>query len=95
MPDIDPAALSRPANLSTPTLATKSPSVSGGPGGTVKVSKSSQIIPPRIDLEPLYIALKQAIGSEQWATYKESLTLFLIGMSVFFFFFRLPSVLPA
>ncbi|KAL2757877.1 hypothetical protein ACRALDRAFT_1074725 [Sodiomyces alcalophilus JCM 7366] len=77
MPDIDPAALSRPAHLSTPSLSNKSLSVSGA--GAVKVSKSSQIIPSRIDLEPLYTALKQAIGSEQWVTYKDSLTRFLVG----------------
>ncbi|GJC98396.1 transcriptional co-activator [Colletotrichum higginsianum] len=65
MPDIDPAALSsRPSvNLSTPTLSTK----------------TITIIPARIDLEPLYTALKQAIGPEAWVVYKESTTEFLVG----------------
>ncbi|KAI1778160.1 transcriptional regulator of RNA polII, SAGA, subunit-domain-containing protein [Hypoxylon cercidicola] len=76
MPDIDPAALSRPSvNLSTPTL--KSITVSAPV--SQKVTKTSQIIPARIDLEPLYTALKSAIGNEQWNTYKEATTQFIIG----------------
>ncbi|ORY57251.1 transcriptional regulator of RNA polII, SAGA, subunit-domain-containing protein [Pseudomassariella vexata] len=80
MPDIsnalDPAALSRPSvNLSTPIL--KSITVSAP--SSQKVTKTSQIIPTRIDLEPLYTALKSAIGSEQWTIYKESTTQFILG----------------
>lgn len=79
MPDIDPAALSRPSvSLSTPTL--KSITVSAP--STQKVTKTSQIIPARIDLEPLYTALKSAIGNEQWNTYKESTTQFILGKSL-------------
>ncbi|KGQ09207.1 Transcriptional coactivator HFI1/ADA1 [Beauveria bassiana D1-5] len=75
MPDIDPAALSRPViNVSTPLLSTKSIS---SLGGTIK-AKSSQI-PGRIDLEPLYTELKAAIGPEQWQIYKEATTEFFIG----------------
>ncbi|KAM3512144.1 hypothetical protein MY11210_004208 [Beauveria gryllotalpidicola] len=75
MPDIDPAALSRPAiNVSTPLLSTKSLS---SLGGALK-AKSSQI-PGRIDLEPLYTELKAAIGPEQWQIYKEATTEFFIG----------------
>ncbi|KOS20410.1 Transcriptional coactivator hfi1 [Escovopsis weberi] len=78
MPDIDPAALSRPSvNLSTPILATKTLAVAA-PGST-KAPKTSQIIPARIDLEPLYTALKAAISPEQWLVYKESTTEFLTG----------------
>ncbi|CAM1501081.1 Fc.00g102430.m01.CDS01 [Cosmosporella sp. VM-42] len=78
MPDIDPAALSRPSiSLTTPILSAKSLSTSAP--GVQKVAKSSQIIPARIDLEPLYTALKSAIGSEQWVVYQESTTEFLIG----------------
>ena len=76
MPDIDPAALSRPSvTLTTPILKsiTVSPSAS-------KVTKS-QIIPARIDLEPLYASLKAAIGAEQWTTYKDSTTQYILGMS--------------
>jgi transcriptional coactivator HFI1/ADA1 len=46
-----------------------------------KVSKSSHV-PPRIDLEPLYTALKTAIG-EHWGTYKESISLFVMGSYIF------------
>ncbi|KAI1840823.1 hypothetical protein JX265_006936 [Neoarthrinium moseri] len=75
MPDIDPAALSRPSvSLSTPIL--KSITVSAPAS---QKPKTSQIIPARIDLEPLYAALKSAIGSEQWAVYKESTTQFVLG----------------
>ncbi|KAM3497413.1 hypothetical protein MY10362_009236 [Beauveria mimosiformis] len=75
MPDIDPAALSRPViNVSTPLLSSKSLS---SLGGTIK-AKSSQI-PGRIDLEPLYTGLKAAIGPEQWQIYKEATTEFFIG----------------
>lgn len=78
MPDIDPAALSRPAvTLSTPVLATKSLSINAT--GAAKITKTSQIIPARIDLEPLYGALKAAISSEQWLVYKESIAEFLTG----------------
>jgi transcriptional coactivator HFI1/ADA1 len=74
MPDIDPAALSRPSiSLSTPILKTITVST------PASKPKTSQIIPPRIDLEPLYAALKSAIGPEQWATYKESTTQFMLG----------------
>ncbi|KAF4455669.1 transcriptional coactivator HFI1/ADA1 [Fusarium austroafricanum] len=78
MPDIDPAALSRPSvSLSTPILSNKT--LAGSVSGAPKIAKSSQIIPTRIDLEPLYTALKAAIGNEIWATYKEATSEFLIG----------------
>ncbi|KAA8569354.1 hypothetical protein EYC84_001004 [Monilinia fructicola] len=77
MPDIDPAALSRPSltNKSpTPVLPTKSLTA------TTPVQKSAKFnhVPPRIDLEPLYTAVKSAIG-ENWGVYKESIGLFLMG----------------
>ncbi|KAF7545399.1 hypothetical protein G7046_g9575 [Stylonectria norvegica] len=78
MPDIDPAALSRPSvNLTTPILSAKSLATSAS--GLPKAPKTSQIIPARIELETPYSALKSAIGSEQWVVYKESTTEFLIG----------------
>lgn len=78
MPDIDPAALSRPSiSLSTPTLSSKTITVSAP--GSQKIIKTSQAVPPRIDLEPLYTALKAAINTEQWLVYKESTTQFLLG----------------
>lgn len=79
MPDINPAELSRPAvSLSTPTLSNKTITVST-PSTTTKATKTSQIIPPRIDLEPIYAALKSAIGNEQWTSYKDATTQFFIG----------------
>ncbi|KAI1177192.1 transcriptional regulator of RNA polII, SAGA, subunit-domain-containing protein [Nemania sp. FL0916] len=77
MPDIDPAALSsRPSiSLSTPVLKT----ITVSTPATQKITKTSQIIPARIDLEPLYAGLKAAIGLEQWNTYKDSTTQFILG----------------
>lgn len=71
MPDIDPAALSRPAvSLSTPTMAAKTLAM-GASGGALK--KASQIIPPRIDLEPYYAAVRAFVPNDKWALYKETL----------------------
>ncbi|KUI72865.1 Transcriptional coactivator HFI1/ADA1 [Cytospora mali] len=79
MPDINPAELSRPAvSLTTPTLSNKTITVST-PSTLTKPVKTSQIIPARIDLEPIYAALKSAIGNEQWTTYKVATTQFFIG----------------
>ena len=85
MPDIDPAALSRAAttgsgNASTPILPAKSLSTSVP--STQKAPKSGHI-PLRIDLEPLYTALKLAIG-ENWGTYKDAISLFVMGMRYLF-----------
>lgn len=78
MPDINPAALSRPSiSLSTPTLSNKSITVSAP--GSQKIIKTSQVVSPRIDLEPLYTALKAVIPADQWLVYKQSSTQFLIG----------------
>lgn len=78
MPDIDPAALSRPSiSVSTPLLSTKSLSNLG----SAQKIKSSQI-PGRIDLEPLYSELKAAIGAEQWQIYKEATTEFFLGTDI-------------
>ncbi|KAH8602195.1 transcriptional regulator of RNA polII, SAGA, subunit-domain-containing protein [Bisporella sp. PMI_857] len=75
MPDIDPAALSRPIISTTPILPPKS--IASLAASAPKVSKAV-VIPARIDLEPLYTALKFAIG-EHWATYKECISLFVMG----------------
>lgn len=75
MPDIDinPANLSRIST--TPILPPKT--ISASAPSAPKVSKSYNV-PARIDLEPLYTALKNAIG-EHWTTYKTSISLFVIG----------------
>ncbi|KAI1435220.1 transcriptional regulator of RNA polII, SAGA, subunit-domain-containing protein [Xylaria sp. CBS 124048] len=77
MPDIDPAALSSrpPVNLSTPVLK----SITVSTPATQKITKTSQIIPARIDLEPLYAALKAAIGIEHWNVYKDTTSQFFTG----------------
>jgi transcriptional coactivator HFI1/ADA1 len=81
MVDINPAALSRPSiSLSTPILSNKTINVSVP--SLQKAPKSSQLIPARIDLEPIYTALKSVIGAEGWAIYKEATTQFLIGMFI-------------
>lgn len=85
MPDIDinPAALSRPAtSLATPTLTTRTLTLSGT---GQKPAKASQIIPSRIDLEPLYAALKAAVTPEQWVIYKNTVSEFFCGMSILHF----------
>ncbi|KAG9245163.1 transcriptional regulator of RNA polII, SAGA, subunit-domain-containing protein [Calycina marina] len=75
MPDIDPAALSRPLMSNAPILPPKSTNAPAS--GVPKVSKSV-VIPTRLDLESIYTALKLKIG-EHWGTYKECLSLFLMG----------------
>ncbi|KAK4104544.1 hypothetical protein N658DRAFT_181739 [Parathielavia hyrcaniae] len=79
MVDINPAALSsRPSiSLSTPVLSKQSINVSVS--SLHKAPKTSQLIPARIDLEPLYAELKASIGTEQWPIYTETITNFLIG----------------
>lgn len=82
MPDIDPAALSRPDPLSTANPASLSLSKAQAHGIAAlplqKVAKAVNTA-QRIDLEPLYTSLKNAIG-DNWAAYKESISLFVLGM---------------
>src|SRR2546421_11838117 len=80
MPDIDPSALlnrsgSTALTSSTPIISTKS--LTGSAPTTQKVSKSMSMA-QRIDLEPLYTALKPTIG-ENWAAYKEAISRFILG----------------
>lgn len=72
---IDPAALSRTESTSTSVATPKAPS---GPANQ-KYTKAL-ISVPRLDLEPIYTELKAAIG-DNWAEYKESIALFLLGHS--------------
>ena len=77
--NIDPSTLN-PSNVSlgTPTLTTKS--ISANASGPQK-PKTSQIIPPRIDLEPFYAAVKKFIPPDKWTLYKESLSNLAYGMT--------------
>jgi transcriptional coactivator HFI1/ADA1 len=73
--------LSRPSiNVSTPVLSKQTINVSIP--SVQKTPKSSQLIPARIDLEPIYTALKASIGAEQWPTYKEAISNFFIGTAL-------------
>ncbi|KAI9820434.1 MAG: transcriptional coactivator hfi1/ADA1 [Thelocarpon impressellum] len=80
MPDIDPAALSRsgagPQPAATPLPALKAMTSASStpaqkPAKTVSMGQ-------RIDLEPMYAALKGAVG-EHWVEYKEAISLFVLG----------------
>lgn len=44
------------------------------------MSSKTEKIPPRIDLEPLYVALKKEVG-ERWREYSEAVGRFVMGMS--------------
>lgn len=74
---IDPAALSRPDSASTSIPSTKS-AVPTTPA--TQKSTKPLISVPRLDLEPIYTELKAAIG-DNWAEYKQSIALFLLGTS--------------
>ena len=81
MPDIDPAALSRSdsvtiANPSSLSLKQVNGIAALPSQKTPKTVSSAQ----RIDLEPLYTSLKAAIG-DNWGTYKDALSLFILGKS--------------
>ncbi|KAH7064758.1 transcriptional regulator of RNA polII, SAGA, subunit-domain-containing protein [Macrophomina phaseolina] len=77
---------------STPTLSSKTlPAVNGassaaaapGASGTPlkpATTNSTKSSAPRIDIEPLYTALKAHIG-DHWAAYKEAISLFVLGES--------------
>ncbi len=80
MPDIDPAALSRPDPIATINPSNTSLSKANGVSAipTQKAAKPASTA-QRIDLEPLYTSLKAAIG-DNWAKYKEAISLFVLGM---------------
>ncbi|KAI9812602.1 MAG: transcriptional coactivator hfi1/ADA1 [Pycnora praestabilis] len=79
MPDIDPAALSRQDSVSGPsaTAVASSKSLAMAAPAAQKAGKSVNTA-QRIDLEPLYTALKSAVG-EYWGEYKDSISLFVMG----------------
>ena len=79
MPDINPAALSRPDAITTANPASLSLSKANGVSvpSTQKALKTISTA-QRIDLEPLYTSLKAAIG-DNWGGYKEAISLFVLG----------------
>ncbi|KAH8704729.1 transcriptional regulator of RNA polII, SAGA, subunit-domain-containing protein [Talaromyces proteolyticus] len=72
---IDPAALSRTDSTSAGVSASKTVASSGS---LTQKSTKPLISVPRLDLEPAYTDLKAAIG-DNWAEYKQSTALFLLG----------------
>lgn len=72
---IDPAALSQPDAASTAIASSKAAAANAS--ATQKTTKAL-ISVPRLDLEPIYTALKAAIG-DKWPEYKQSTGLFLLG----------------
>ncbi|KAL2011893.1 hypothetical protein VTN00DRAFT_4611 [Thermoascus crustaceus] len=72
---IDPAALSRADSASTSIPSSKSAAPSAS---ATQKSTKALISVPRLDLEPIYTELKAAIG-DNWAEYKQSTALFLLG----------------
>ena len=73
---IDPAALSRPDASSVALASSKT----AAPGNIATQKSTKALISvPRLDLEPIYTELKAAIG-DNWAEYKQSIGLFLLGM---------------
>lgn len=82
MPDIDPAALSRPDPITTAVPASLSLHKSNGTP-PVAAAKAAKVVnaAQRIDLEPLYTSLKYLIG-DNWAKYKEALSMFILGVLI-------------
>ena len=64
-------------STSTPLISSKAPPSSTP---TLKTAGKPTVSAQRIDLEPLYTALKSAIGDTDWAIYKESISLFVLGI---------------
>jgi transcriptional coactivator HFI1/ADA1 len=66
-----------PADLSitiSPTLTTKALATP-----STALNKNGKIPIPRVDLEPIYVQLKAALG-DQWADYKAAVNAFTLGM---------------
>jgi transcriptional coactivator HFI1/ADA1 len=62
------------AMSTTPTLATKNL-----PSPSPALRPERKITAPRIDIEPLYTAIKSAISDADWTIYKSSISQFLLG----------------
>lgn len=73
------------ASSTLPIVNGASASASSAPGASLtplKPGSNPRQNAPRIDIEPLYTALKAQIG-EHWAAYKEAISLFVLGEFVF------------
>lgn len=71
---VDPAALSRPDSASAAMASSKA----AASASAAQKPTKALISVPRLDLEPIYTDLKAAIG-DNWAEYKQSTGLFLLG----------------
>jgi transcriptional coactivator HFI1/ADA1 len=71
------AATIRPNEINMATTPTLSNKTLPAPQSQQKAEK--KITAPRIDLEPLYVAVKGAISDADWATYKSTISAFLLG----------------
>lgn len=72
---MNPADLHLPGLDATPPLSSKTlPGSASLLGKTVKLPATV----PRIDTEPIYTALKAAVG-DNWGDYKAALSAFLLG----------------
>ena len=84
MPDINPAALSRigptasPSTSSTPLPSLKLINTSSAAASATKPSKTVSM-GQRIELESIYTSLKHSIDVDNWAPYKEAISLFVLG----------------
>jgi hypothetical protein len=67
-----------PGGSTTPTMSSKPLPTSSVQ--SQKPVKSTTPIAPRIDVEPIYSALKAAVG-RNWNLYRETVGLYLLGMS--------------
>ncbi|KAF2495124.1 hypothetical protein BU16DRAFT_561428 [Lophium mytilinum] len=63
-------------STSTPIISSKSLPTAAP---AVKPVGKPTVTAPRIDLEPLYTALKSAVGDTDWTIYKEAIRCFVIG----------------
>jgi hypothetical protein len=69
----------RPDDMDVSTTPTMSNATLPGLDGSTSAKKPSAPRTPRIDVEPLYAAVKGAITDAEWTTYKTSLSAFLLG----------------
>ncbi|TKA65482.1 hypothetical protein B0A49_09244 [Cryomyces minteri] len=76
---MNPADLTRSDSIShTNTTPTTIPKSLGPPSSAPQKNGKALVTAPRIDVEPLYTALKAQIG-EHWATYKDAISHFILG----------------
>ncbi|KAG9190078.1 hypothetical protein G6011_08166 [Alternaria panax] len=63
----------------TPTLSSGALASLTSPNADLVAKKANAPRAPRIDVEPLYAAVKGAISDADWTTYKKALSFFILG----------------